>query len=495
MTIQRQYSLPNCTLLLEGLSDTTSSGQIDVRPVMSILVNAECRIAGSPLPLTGGREFFESLLGAVSRYAQEFLSGVPHLHNLDNVQPLVQLRRINRNLHRLIVQRRGDVHVTSNGLTGNTASTAPIEIDLTTVQLFDLVEAVDQFFADSQTLPGLSLQVTPVERRYANADRPIVKRAAPAAIGVSSLAVAAIALFFVPVPEVQKPKDPLPRPAANSLDTTTGVSGQVATGSPPRSPSPVGSETVSSSSIASETTSPSSITSETASSITTETASPSPVVSETPSPIASETASPSPIVSESPSPIASETASPSPVVSETSPSPIASETSPSPVASETASSSPVALETASPSPVASETASPSPVASETPSTSPSEISATATTESVGNSELRSEITDPIALRDLNRRLHRQILENKQEKLRFPRQLIYRVAVRPDGTIADYEGRNQSAIDYVNETPLPKLKTSPTATVSGTGSQEPVAYYKVVFTPRGVPQVSPWRGYR
>ncbi|MFB2917570.1 DUF4335 domain-containing protein [Aerosakkonema funiforme] len=476
MTIQRQYSLPNCTLLLEGLSDTTSSGQLDVRPVMSILVNAECRIAGSPLPLTGGREFFESLLGAVSRYAQEFLSGVPHLHNLDNVQPLVQLRRINRNLHRLIVQRRGDVHVTSNGLTGNTASTAPIEIDLTTVQLFDLVEAVDQFFADSQTLPGLSLQVTPVERRYANADRPIVKRAAPAAIGVSSLAVAAIALFFVPVPEVQKPKDPLPRPAANSLDTTTGVSGQVATGSPPRSPSPVGSETVSSSSIASETTSPSSITSETASSVTTETVSPSPVVSETPSPIASETASPSP------------------VVSETSPSPIASETSPSPVASETASSSPVALET-SPSPVASETASPSPVASETPSTSPSEISATATTESVGNSELRSEITDPIALRDLNRRLHRQILENKQEKLRFPRQLIYRVAVRPDGTIADYEGRNQSAIDYVNETPLPKLKTSPTATVSGTGSQEPVAYYKVVFTPRGVPQVSPWRGYR
>ena len=169
MTIQRQYSLPNCTLLLEGLSDTTTvSGQLDVRPVMSILVNAECHFAGSSSPVAGGREFFESLLKAVSDYAQEFLSGIPHSHDIHNQMPLVQLRRIAQNLHRLIVQRRGDVNaVTNNGMTGNTGSTAPIEIDLTTVQLFDLVEAVDQFFADSQTLPSLSLQIKPVERRYA----------------------------------------------------------------------------------------------------------------------------------------------------------------------------------------------------------------------------------------------------------------------------------------------------------------------------------------
>ena len=407
MTIQRQYSLPNCTLLLEGLNDaTTGSGQLEVRPVMSILVNAECHLAGSAPPLTGGREFFDSLVTAVSRYAQEFLSGVHHPYDTQE-PPLVQLRRINRNLHRLIVQRRGDVHLASNGLMGKTGSTAPVEIDITTVQLFDLVEAVDQFFADSQTLPGLSLQMTPVERRYAHADQPVLKRAAPAAIGVSSLAVAAIALFFVPIPEVQRPKEPLPQANSNSLSTTSGAEGQVTTGSGPIGPDPLGSETPSASPVA-------------------------------------ETATPSPLASE----------------------------------------------TATPSPLTSETATPSPLASETATPSPSELSTAPTTATVG-----SEITDNNTLRDLNGKLQQQILQNKEEKLKFPRPLLYRVAMRPDGTIVDYEARNQPARDYENQTPLPKLKSTSTPTSSATGSEAPLAYFKVVFTLRGVPQVSPWRGYR
>ncbi|MCL1467920.1 DUF4335 domain-containing protein [Argonema galeatum] len=407
MTIQRQYSLPNCTLLLEGLNDaTTGSGQLEVRPVMSILVNAECHLAGSAPPLTGGREFFDSLVTAVSRYAQEFLSGVHHPYNTQE-PPLVQLRRINRNLHRLIVQRRADVHLASNGMMGKTGSTAPVEIDITTVQLFDLVEAVDQFFADSQTLPGLSLLLTPVERRYAHADQPVLKRAAPAAIGVSSLAVAALALFFVPIPEVQRPKEPLPQANSNSLSTTSGAEGQVTTGSGPIGPTPLASETPSASPVA-------------------------------------QTATPSPLASE----------------------------------------------TATPSPLASETATPSPLASETATPSPSELSTAPTTATVG-----SEITDNNTLRDLNGKLQQQILQNKEEKLKFPRQLLYRVAMRPDGTIADYEARNQPARDYENQTPLPKLKSTSTPTSSATGSEEPLAYFKVVFTLRGVPQVSPWRGYR
>jgi len=66
-----------------------------------------------------------------------------------------------------------------------------IQIDLTTVQLFDLVEAVDQFFADSQTLPDLSLQLTVLNT--AGSSQPLVKQAVPGAVGVSSLALAAIA--------------------------------------------------------------------------------------------------------------------------------------------------------------------------------------------------------------------------------------------------------------------------------------------------------------
>ncbi|WP_052128638.1 DUF4335 domain-containing protein [Neosynechococcus sphagnicola] len=51
MTIQRQYSLPNCTLILQGLADIGGGlNGTDVRPVMSVLLNAECRLVGQPRP-------------------------------------------------------------------------------------------------------------------------------------------------------------------------------------------------------------------------------------------------------------------------------------------------------------------------------------------------------------------------------------------------------------------------------------------------------------
>jgi len=46
---------------------------------------------------------------------------------------------------------------------------------LTTVQLFDLVEAIDQFFADSQTLPDLSLQR--LAAKHAGSNQSLVKQA------------------------------------------------------------------------------------------------------------------------------------------------------------------------------------------------------------------------------------------------------------------------------------------------------------------------------
>ena len=63
MNIQRKYSLPNCTLLLEGLSDASRAAHFqELRPVLSILVNVECFLSGYNQPLVGGREFFESLV-------------------------------------------------------------------------------------------------------------------------------------------------------------------------------------------------------------------------------------------------------------------------------------------------------------------------------------------------------------------------------------------------------------------------------------------------
>ncbi|HLO48518.1 MAG TPA: DUF4335 domain-containing protein [Kamptonema sp.] len=219
MTIQRQYSLPNCTLVLEGLSDGTAGNSSfdDIKPTLSMLMSAECHFVGHVQPLTGGRDFFESLVKAVSSYAQEFLSGVPS-PNSDRTQPgLVQLHRINQNLHRLTVEEREQ----SNGALVQSKSSLPTQIDLTTVQLFDLVEAVDQFFADSQTLPELYLRLAPVSKRHAKAAAPVAKRALPAAVGMSSLALAAIAFFFVPIPEVQRPKDPIPQPNVSGRNLAT----------------------------------------------------------------------------------------------------------------------------------------------------------------------------------------------------------------------------------------------------------------------------------
>lgn len=226
MTIQRKYSLPNCTLLLEGLNDgTTSTQSTDVRPLLSILVNAECDFTNSNHPLlTGGRDFLESLVKAVSGYAQEFLSQVHHPEAHRNGPGTVQLQKIAHNRHRLIVQsaKREEVE-DSNG--------AVVQLDLTTVQLFDLVEAVDQFFADSQTLPDLSLRLAPVSKRYGTSNQPLVKQAVPAAVGMSSLAIAAIAFFIVPLPEPQEPK-----PSSSNQSTLPARDSNNASPTPPTVP-------------------------------------------------------------------------------------------------------------------------------------------------------------------------------------------------------------------------------------------------------------------
>lgn len=200
MTIQRKYMLPNCTLILEGLSENGSQSQ-ELRPVMSILISAECLLPNSKQPISGGRDFFESLVGAVSGYAQEFLSHVPHQEAHNHEQGLVQLQKVDANRHRLIVQPE------KQDQSGVNTPIAPVatEINLTTVQLFDLVEAVDQFFADSQTLPDLSLQLSPVSKRFTRSGQQLVKQAVPATVGASSLALAAIAFFLAPIPEVQRP--------------------------------------------------------------------------------------------------------------------------------------------------------------------------------------------------------------------------------------------------------------------------------------------------
>ena len=201
MTIEREYKLPNCTLILKGTNGTSSS---EGEPSISNLVSAGCQFLNSERSLSGGQDFFESLVKAVNACAQEFLSGIHHPNPSKESDSKVELEKVdNKNSYRLTWQPAG----------GNREK---VEIELTTLQLFDLVEAVDQFFADNATLPDMSLELQPVSRRYRKPDEPLAKRTAPAGLGMGSLALVATMLFFTPVPEIERPKEE--QPTANPTE-------------------------------------------------------------------------------------------------------------------------------------------------------------------------------------------------------------------------------------------------------------------------------------
>lgn len=207
-SIQRQYSLPNCTLFLEGFSDRPKTGFTGVttesRPLISILLTAECRLGGDQV-LRGGREFLISLVRATSLYAQEVLSGVNASKLLSG--EMVKLQRLGLNQHQLLVDNPE-------------AETQHQEVTLSSSQLFDLIEAVDQFLADPQTLPDVSLELSPISKRYIQVKHPIAEQVVPASVGVASLAVAAIAMSMIPAPTVLQSPDKLPDSVKTQINGT-----------------------------------------------------------------------------------------------------------------------------------------------------------------------------------------------------------------------------------------------------------------------------------
>lgn len=200
MTIRRQYTLPNCALTLEGLSD--GSDPFALNAPLTILVNAQCQFLGLTPALQGGRDFLEKLAQSVSLYAQQCLSGVaapPPESNPEGER--VELSPLTDGLrHRLTWYPDPALHQ------------APTTLDLTAIQLFDLVEALDQFIADPLVLPDFALKLQPVSRRYRQAEEPLAQRAAPLGLGVAGLALSAALLYWLPIPEVSKP-DAAPQPS------------------------------------------------------------------------------------------------------------------------------------------------------------------------------------------------------------------------------------------------------------------------------------------
>ena len=470
MTIKRQYSLPYCTLTLEGMSgDASALGQLEQRPLLSILLNAECRFSHTAQFLKGDRTFFTSLVQAVGRYAQEFLSGIRHPQLDKDVPEIVQLAATeDKNIHRLTWNPTAEsTESTNNGATATNNSGKSVAIDLTTVQLFDLVDAVDQFLADSRTLPELSVPLQPVSKRYRQAEVPASERLLPPAIGIGSLALAAALFALIPVPEVTEPEvtnqeSQLEKVTPESEDTED---------------SPLSGEPENSTDDG-ETESLSTDTEENPE-------------EETPE---DELAPTSDAENSDSREKEEETESPEDQQSNNS-SNQEGEDSTEDQEDEQTSSNPRSIAVSSRN------------RNEEDSTSPRSSSNTSSNSnnrtrsrqaSTSSEEIRAalasatEITEPNELYYIQKYVRNQILDQWDSADDLSRDLEYRVSVARDGTILDYEPINGTSSGSNSLTPLPDLSYRST---DGNGvRQEEIAKLRVVFTENGVVEISPWRGF-
>lgn len=205
-TIERQYISPNCVLSLQGFSDDNSN---DITPVMSVLTQAKCEIVGISPPLSGGLIFIQNLMKAVSAYSQEFLSGLTHSWESKEESDYISLSKLpEKNRHLLIWQKKKDD--TNNKL----------EIELSTIQLFDLLDTIDQLCLDKYTLPQLEDTLQPLSRRHRQAEVSIVEQSTPVSLGIAGLVLAAIALFMIPNPTTIKDPNEEPKPTPNNTTET-----------------------------------------------------------------------------------------------------------------------------------------------------------------------------------------------------------------------------------------------------------------------------------
>jgi bicarbonate transport system ATP-binding protein len=129
---------------------------------------------------------------------------------------------------------------------------------------------------------------------------------------------------------------------------------------------------------------------------------------------------------------------------------------------------------ASPAPIAA--ASPAPIAAAATAAE----SATANTATAPNaaSSATSEISDQAELDAIGQQLYAQIDQNWSITPTFTESLTYRVKVKENGDILQFDPTNKAAKDFVKETPLPILQTPAGATAGA----EKTAEFQVTFSP-------------
>jgi hypothetical protein len=219
--IQRSYSLPSCTLLIDGI--------ITGGDVMSILTSFSCRFSHHSEPVVGGLDLLNALVKVVGAYAQALKSNT--LVAIPEKQ--VRLEPEGNHLHLLsVLLNEADAH-----------NPKQLQIKLNTIQLFDLMESLDRLCCDPTTLPDLKL-VTQISDYRSQAQ--LNSQAVSAIAGVFSLAIAATVLYFIPIPKPQpKPAQtfpvqtkPLPKGSTPLTVSPTSSPTSENSASPTSSPSP-----------------------------------------------------------------------------------------------------------------------------------------------------------------------------------------------------------------------------------------------------------------
>lgn len=203
MLNQRHYSLPNCVISLEGMSSQAGNSLL-----LDLVTTCQIQIIGESEPLKGGRELLEALIMAINPVIQTWLSGVKPLKHWFQLPEHNQITQIH------VQAQTPDAHSflllipkQLLALTPNDSAPADapppqdfIELKLSTVQMFDLVEALDQLCQDELTLPNLKLKLASLHRRDVAPSVTLAEQATPIGLGALSLAIAATIFFFVPVP-------------------------------------------------------------------------------------------------------------------------------------------------------------------------------------------------------------------------------------------------------------------------------------------------------
>ena len=213
--IQRSYSLPSCTLLIDGI--------ITGGDVVSILTSFSCRFSHHAEPIVGGLELLNALVKVVGAYAQALKSNT--LVAIPEKQ--VRLEPEGKHLHILsVLLNEADAH-----------NPKQLQIKLNTIQLFDLMESLDRLCCDPMTLPDLKL-VTQISDYRSQSQ--LNSQAVPAIAGVFSLAIAATVLYFIPTPKPEtKPTVPVQtQPLPKQTKPPTPSASPNNSASPESSPTP-----------------------------------------------------------------------------------------------------------------------------------------------------------------------------------------------------------------------------------------------------------------